>query len=146
MRSLFEMTEGERRGALAGVNLFFAALLGANLGTIKVSSIGEQVFLSVLIAGAVAGLFTAAGSSRRSTSIGILASYAILLAALILVPGIGPGQIGPQLQSLAVTLGVWMVFLVIMRVTPVIHHDKRQGLLIEDDLSTAEANPKERTP
>jgi hypothetical protein len=146
MRSLFEMTEGERRGALAGVNLFFAALLGANLGTIKVSSISEQVFLSVLIAGAVAGLFTAAVSSRRSTSIGILAGYAILLAALILVPGIGPGQIGPQLQSLAVTLGVWMGFLVIMRVTPVIHHDKPGNLSIEDDLGTAKANAEERTP
>jgi hypothetical protein len=140
------MTEGERRGALAGVNLFFAALLGANLGTIKISSVSEQVFLSVLVAGAVAGLFTAAVSTRRSTSIGILAGYAILLAALILVPGIGPGEVGPQLQSLVVTLAVWTGFLIIMRITPVIHHDKQEPLLIEDELGSAEAGAKERTP
>jgi hypothetical protein len=66
MKTMFHMIEGERRAAGAGVNLFFAALLGANLGTVNMVSLKDHVYVSILIAGAVFGLFLAAASSREA--------------------------------------------------------------------------------
>lgn len=141
MKSLFQMTQGERRAAVAGVNLFFAALLGANLGNLNELSLKEHIFLSVLIAGAVSGLFVAAVSSRRTLSFSILIAYALLLGTLVLLPR--PGLIDlidseTQLQSIVATLVVWTTFLILMRITPLLPGEGAEAMTIEDEIGAAD--------
>jgi hypothetical protein len=132
------MTAGERRAAIAGVNLFFAALLGANLGNLNVGSLKEHVFLAVLIAGAVSGLFVAAVSPRRRTSIGLLVGYALLLGSLIVFPRPDLVDAETQVQTLVATLAVWTVFLILMRLTPMLPGDGAEAMAIQDEIGSAD--------
>jgi hypothetical protein len=138
MKSLFQMTRGERRAAVAGVNLFFAALLGANLGSVGTVSLKEHIYLSILVAGAVSGLFMAAVSSRRSKSVGILVGYAILLGTLVVAPVSLLTNITTQFQTIVATLAVWTGFLLVMRLSPILPGDGVEAMVIEDEIGSAD--------
>jgi hypothetical protein len=130
------MTGAERRAAVAGVNLFFAALLGANLGSLNMVSLKEQIYLSILIAGAVSGLFVAAVSSRRRTSVGILIAYALLLVTLVVAPRAELIDLKTQIQTIVVTLAVWTAFLLVMRLTPILPDDGAEAMVIKDEIGS----------
>jgi len=138
VKNLFQMTGGERRAAVAGVNLFFAALLGANLGSLNTVSLKEQIYLSILIAGAVSGLFVAAVSSRRRTSVGILIAYALLLGMLVVAPRAALIDLKTQVQTIVVTLAVWTAFLLVMRLTPILPGDGTEAMAIEDEIGSTD--------
>ncbi|HZF95187.1 MAG TPA: hypothetical protein VEZ20_09995 [Allosphingosinicella sp.] len=144
MKRLFTMTGGERRAAVAGVNLFFAALLGANLGNLSSVSLKEHIYLSILIAGAVSGLFVAAVSSRRSISVAILVAYALLLGALVVVPRTELIDAELQVQTIVATLAVWTVFLLLMRLTPILPIDGAEAMAIEDEIGSADRPTQSR--
>ena len=138
MKSLLHMTRGERRAAVAGVNLFFAALLGANLGNLNDVSLKEHIFLAVLIAGAVSGLFVAAVSSRRSTSFSILIAYALLLGMLVVFPRPDLIDSETELRTIVATLAVWTTFLILMRITPLLPGEGAEAMTIEDEIGAAD--------
>jgi hypothetical protein len=144
VKSLFKMTEGERRAAIAGVNLFFAALLGANLGNLSTVSLKEHIYLSILIAGAVSGLFVAAVSSRRTLSVAILMAYAILLGTLVVFPRTELTDAGIQVHTIVTTLAVWTVFLLVMRLTPMLPGDGAEAMAIEDEIGSADRNARSK--
>jgi predicted neutral ceramidase superfamily lipid hydrolase len=142
VKSLFKMTGGERRAAVAGVNLFFAALLGANLGSLSIISLKEHIYLAILIAGAVSGLFVAAVSARRTMSVAILIAYAMLLGTLVLVPRSGLIEAEAQVQTIVATLAVWTVFLLVMRLTPILPDNGAEAMAIEDEIGSPDRGAK----
>ena len=90
MKSLFLSTEGGKAGAIDGLNLFFGALLGANLGTLDRLPIGEYIKLIVLLAGTVMALRMISTSERRVMMLVVLAVYSLLLVGMVVLPELQP--------------------------------------------------------
>jgi hypothetical protein len=120
MKSLFVSTEGGKIGAIDGLNLFFGALLGANLGTLDRMPIREYVTLIVLLAGTVMTLRMISTSERRVVMLAVLAVYALLLVGLVMLPNFQPqGMSAGDVQRLAATLGIWILCVLGAELTPV---------------------------
>jgi hypothetical protein len=118
LRGLITYTHDERRATLAGVNLFFSALLGANLGALSNIPLSDYFRLVLLLVGAVTAILTIAVSRRRVTVISTATALAVVLATISLVPGAGGARLGDDLDRMAVTLAVWLVMLMLVRLTP----------------------------
>lgn len=109
MKGIWTQTKREKLGAVDGLNLFFGALLGTNLGTLDALPIDEYGKLIVLLAGAVAAIRMAAMSERRVFAFATLLLYAAILAGVLLLPRFKPeGMAEADLQQLVVTLAVWI--------------------------------------
>jgi hypothetical protein len=107
-------------GSIDGLNLFFGALLGANLGTLDQLRLVDYVKLTVLLAGTVMTLRMISTSERRLYALGVGAFYALLLGALVLVPDLKPEGLGDQdLHRLVATMAIWMIFVLAIELTPV---------------------------
>lgn len=119
MKSLLLSTEGGKAGTIDGLNLFFGALLGANLGTLGQMSLAAYAQLIVLLAGMVMALRMLSTSPKRGMMLSVIGVYAILLGATALVPALRPkGMPVADLHRLAVTLGIWLVFVVAAELAP----------------------------
>lgn len=107
--SLWTQTRREKLGAIDGLNLFFGALLGANLGTLDALPLGEYAKIVIMLAFGVAAIRIAATSERRVYAIASLAFYMAVLATLLLVPRFKPeGMSEADLQRLAATILIWV--------------------------------------
>lgn len=110
MKRLFRNTEGGKAGTIDGLNLFFGALLGANLGTVDRMPLLSYLELIVLLAGAVIALRMLSTSPRRGMMLITLAVYGLLLAGIALLPEFHPdGLAVGDLHRLVVTLAVWIL-------------------------------------
>jgi hypothetical protein len=119
MRALFRNTARGKEGAIDGLNLFFGALLGANLGTLDRLRLVEYVQLAVLLAGTVMAVRMVSTSDRRGLTLGVLGIYVILLAALVLLPGAKPDNMAVgDLHRLVATLAVWVIFILGLELSP----------------------------
>jgi hypothetical protein len=117
---LFQSTPGGKVGAIDGLNLFFGALLGANLGTLGAMPLGDYVRLVVLLAGTVMVLRMLSTSERRGYMLGLTAVYAGIIVAILTIPKLQPKGMSPNdLHRLVATLAVWMIFVVGSELTPV---------------------------
>ncbi len=120
MKSLFVSTPGGKAGSLDGLNLFFGALLGANLGTLEPLALFEYVKLVVLLAGTVVALRMVSTAERRATMLIVLGIYLAVLVALVAVPAMHPrGMAQGDLHRLVATLAVWVLFVLVTEFTPV---------------------------
>lgn len=120
MKSLFVNTEGGKSGAIDGLNLFFGALLGANLGTLDRMPLPEYVKLVVLLAGTVMALRMISTSERRSYMLAVIGAYALLMVALVTIPAFRPkGMAVEDLHRLVATLAVWVTFVLVSELSPV---------------------------
>ena len=120
MKSLFISTPGGKAGAIDGLNLFFGALLGANLGTLENLELSDYVQLVVLLAGTVMALRMVSTSERRVYMLVVLALYAALLVGLVTVPALKPEGMSPgDLHRLVATLAVWVLFVLGSELSPV---------------------------
>ena len=119
-RMILSHTEGERRSTLAGVNLFFGALLGAHLGTMGEVPIGDYIFLIMLLAGAVTGIFTVASSTRTRVIWLTLLIYVLVFAAILFFPEMQPPNMESEIQRIIAMLAVWLAAMVLLRLTPVL--------------------------
>lgn len=118
LRGLFTYSADERRATIAGINLFFSALLGANLGVLSDIPLADYVKLILLLAGAVMAVLTIAVAKRRITVISTSVSLATILACVAIVPGFGVEGMEGNVNRMAVTLAVWLVMLLMVRFTP----------------------------
>jgi hypothetical protein len=119
MRRLFRNTEGGKAGTIDGLNLFFGALLGANLGTVGQMPLLSYLELILLLAGAVITLRMLSTSAKRRMMLVTIGFYALLLAAIALLPELHPdGLAVGDLHRLVVTLAVWIVCVVAAELTP----------------------------
>jgi predicted cobalt transporter CbtA len=120
MRSLFRNTAGGKAGAVDGLNLFFGALRGANRGTREQLRLVVDVQLAVLLAGTVMAVRMVSTSERRGLMLGVLGVYALLLVALVLLPGAKPDNMAvDDLHRLVATLAVWVVFILGIELSPI---------------------------
>jgi hypothetical protein len=119
MRSWFRNTPGGKAGAVDGLNLFFGALLGANLGTIQGMTLVDYIKLVVLLAGTVMVLRMLSTSERRGQIFVTLGIYALLIAGMLTVPTLQPkGVAQPDLQRLVATLAIWVAFVLGAELSP----------------------------
>ena len=117
MRKLFVAEKGRKEGAMDGLNLFFGALLGANLGTITSLKLVTYVQLIVLLVSTVMALRIFAMSEKRLFGGVLLGLYVAALIALVSLPGLQPrGLDTADLNRLVATLIVWIFMVVILEV------------------------------
>jgi hypothetical protein len=120
VRKLFRSTPGGKAGAIDGLNLFFGALLGANLGTIQGMSLLDYVELIAILAAMVVTLRMLSTSPRRYFMLANVALYVVVVGAFLLWPPLQPkGVAQGDLQRLAATLGIWVLLAIATELTPV---------------------------
>ena len=120
MKQIFRSTPGGKTGAIDGLNLFFGALLGANLGSMQHMALFDYGQLIVLLAGTVMVLRMLSTSERRIYMLTTLAFYVALVTAILLVPALQPkGLPLDDLHRLVVTLAVWVLFVLAAELSPV---------------------------
>ncbi|HEX8308732.1 MAG TPA: hypothetical protein VF645_09990 [Allosphingosinicella sp.] len=119
MRALFRNTAGGKQGAIDGLNLFFGALLGANLGTLDKLRLVDYIQITALLAGTVMTVRMVSTSDRRALVLAVLAVYAALLVSLVLLPDFKPaGMAVDDLHRLVATLAVWVIFVLGIELSP----------------------------
>jgi hypothetical protein len=110
MKHIFRNTAGGKVGSVDGLNLFFGALLGANLGSMQHMALYDYGQLIVLLAGTVMVLRMLSTSERRTFMYVTLAIYVAIIAAILLVPKLQPkGMPLDDLHRLVVTLAIWVL-------------------------------------
>lgn len=120
MKKFFRNTAGGKVGSIDGLNLFFGALLGANLGTMQSLPLYEYVKLIVILVGSVMVLRMLSTAEQRSRVFAVLALYALLIAGMLFVPAFKPkGLPEPDLQKLVATLAIWLACVVLIEFSPV---------------------------
>ena len=117
MRKLFVAAKGRKEGAMDGLNLFFGALLGANLGTITGLKLVTYVQLIVLLVSTVMALRIFSLSEKRSFAAIMLGVYVAALVALVSLPGLQPrGLANADLNRLVATLIIWIAMVVMLEI------------------------------
>ena len=119
-KKAFVQTRREQRSSLDGINLFFGALLGANLGSLNNLELAEYAGLVIMLAGAVVTLRVFTTSERRSYAFMLLGLY-VLITALYLFdpPSQFDGLAAADRHRLAVTLGIWLATTVMTFYSPI---------------------------
>ena len=126
MREYLRQTDRERMGSIDGVNLFFGALLGANLGTVEQLPLGEYIKLIMILAGTVVTLRVVSTSERRGYALATLALYVFLVALFLAVPALRPEGLSPGAAArLGATLAVWVLLVLTLEYWPVKPDDVR---------------------
>ena len=122
MRSLLKQTAKDRAGGIDGLNLFFGALLGANLGTLDGVELLDYVQLILVLAATVMALRMLSVSERRRMILTWLGFYCLFLIAMLFVPGLQPdGLAADDLNRLVATVAIWVGTAVMIELWPV--HD-----------------------
>jgi hypothetical protein len=107
MKKYLTSTEGGKAGTIDGLNLFFGALLGANLGTVNGLALYPYVLLIILLAGMVMALRMVSTSPRKGMMVGTILVYVAMLGVVALVP-----------KFQIATLIVWLVFVLAAEFSP----------------------------
>ena len=124
MKHLFRNTPGGKTGAIDGLNLFFGALLGANLGTMQALDLPQYIELVVLLAGTVMVLRMLSTSERRTYMLVLVGIYiAIIGVLLVFLPP--KGLPAADLHRLTVTLAIWVACILGAELSPV--HDESKA-------------------
>jgi hypothetical protein len=119
MRRLFRNSAGGKAGTIDGLNLFFGALLGANLGTVERMPLLSYLELIVLLAGTVITLRMLSTSEKRRMMLATIGGYGLLLAGITFLPEFQPkGLALDDLHRLMVTLAVWTVAVIVSEFAP----------------------------
>ena len=120
MKGLFTQTRREKAGTIDGINLFFGALLGANLGVADRLPAMSYAQVMALLAGLVVTIRIVSVSERRLYAYVSLAAYVVLMMVVLLVPALGiDGLARDDLQRLALTLAIWVGATVLVEFMPV---------------------------
>ena len=118
MRRLFRTTPGGNLGAIDGLNLFFGALLGANLGTMQALELPQYIELVLLLAGTVMILRMLSTSERRAYMFGLVGFYVVIITIVfIFLPPKGLGV--ADIQRLGATLAIWVICILGAELSPV---------------------------
>ena len=112
-------SRARKTAAVDGLNLFFGALLGANLGTFEGLKLVHYVMMIALLAGMVMALrMVSTGEERRRVLI-LLGVYAMLLVGVLSSPGLRPEGLSPEdLNRLVATMAVWIGLALAIELSP----------------------------
>ena len=118
-KSLVRATPGDKAGSIDGLNLFFGALLGANLGTTQSLSLSEYARLVLLLASLVMALRMISTSERRWYVLFAFCLCAIALGGLLFVPMLKPrGLPDDAFHKLVATLVIWLTCVLAVEFSP----------------------------
>ncbi len=121
LKELVSYSDEERRGTMVGVNLFFGALLGANLGATEKLPLAEYAQLVIMLCGVITSMFTIVASRRRLVVLVTSGLLVWILGAMIyLSDELVPAEAVADLHRMLVTLLIWVVFTVAIKLTPAI--------------------------
>jgi hypothetical protein len=126
-RTLMTQTERERIGSLDGVNLFFGALLGANLGSLEGVSLPGYTMIVLILCGTVMTLRNYVESERRRYATSLLALYVVAVASFLYR---GTGLKGLPVEDrwrLAITLAIWIATVVMIVLMPTSRKEQTHG-------------------
>jgi hypothetical protein len=115
IKTLMTQTEREKIGTLDGINLFFGALLGANLGSLDGVSLLGYSLVVILLAGTVMALRIFCESERRAYAAFLLGIYVVTVGLLLYRGTALRGLPTDDRWRLGITLAIW-VMTVIMTV------------------------------
>lgn len=119
MKDFFRNTPGGKAGTIDGLNLFFGALLGANLGTMQGMGLFDYFKIIVLLAGTVMVIRMLSTSERRVYVLVNVAIYVVIMGVFLLLPGFQPeGVATTDLHRLAITLAVWLALVLVSELLP----------------------------
>ena len=119
MKNVLRNTPGEKAGSVDGLNLFFGALLGANLGPMQSLPLAQYGKLVILLAGTVIVLRMISTSERRAKVFTLVAVYVALVGANFFVPAFKPNVMPDRdLYKLVATLAIWLIFIIVAELTP----------------------------
>ena len=125
---LFNYSAKEQRTTLASLNLFFSALLGANLGTMNEIPLSEYFKMVLLLVGAVTAILMIAVSKRGAI---VFRTMLVLLAVGVLATS-GTKGVEREFVRLAITLSLWLSLLLLLRLTPVVGKEDAGSSLHEE--------------
>jgi len=126
MRRPLPATRTRKAGAIDGLNLFFGALLGANLGTFEGLKLSHYLMMIGLLAGMVMALRMVSSGEGRRRMLLLLAVYALLLVGVLASPGLRPEGLAPDdLNRLIATMFVWIGLALAIELSPV--REEEQG-------------------
>lgn len=100
-------TRREKRAYSAAINLFFGALLGANLGTAGTLPLSDYIFLVILLVGTVTTIHMSVVSERRGYMAALVLLYVMLFVLLYLRPESRPAMPEEDMLKLLATLAIW---------------------------------------
>jgi hypothetical protein len=115
----------EKRAATNALNLFFGALIGANLGSLQDLPLRDYTLVVSMVCIVVLYIQLAPVARHRWVSLVVLASYVGMLYLLLLAPpGLHPfpDRARPQ-PHLFVTICVWLVAVAYIELRPVAKSD-----------------------
>ena len=117
---LDEQTRAEKRAAVNGTNLFFGALIGANLGSLDVLPIGDYLLLIITISLIVLYIHLAPVARKRWSVLGHLA-FAVVGLWLLLISPVGSGlfEADRPPPHLFATICFWLVSVAWVELRPV---------------------------
>lgn len=104
---LLTQTAREKVAMVDGINLFFGALLGANLGTLNGLGLYDYGVIILILAFTVIALRLFSTSERRGYAYSLLAIYSGVIALFLYFQrpqGLAPADA----NRLMVTLGIWL--------------------------------------
>ena len=104
-------TRAEKRAATNGLNLFFGALIGANLGSLEHLALRDYTLVVFMVCVVVLYIQLAPVARRRWLYVAYLASYVVMLYVLLCAPaGMHPFADRPRPQPhLFVTICMWLL-------------------------------------
>jgi len=118
MRQPRAATRARKTGAIDGLNLFFGALLGANLGTLQGLRLVHYMMMIAVLAGMVMTLRMVSSGDARGRVLMLLAFYGLLLAGIVTTE-MRPAALSPEdLHRLVATMGVWIVLGLVIELSP----------------------------
>jgi hypothetical protein len=119
MKGLWTQTPREKTATVDGINLFFGALLGANLGTLDGLALYDYGKVIFILAGTVMTLRVFSTSERRFYAFGLLGFYVVVVALFLYLLRQDPAGISPaDVDRLAVTLTVWLGTVLLVEIYP----------------------------
>lgn len=120
----YKQTRSEQDSYRHTVNLFFGALLGANLGTLGGLSVEDYIRIVATLLGAVMALQLVTAARSKNYALAILGVYAALLGF-----GYSSGALRPaglsegDFAKVAATLAMWVVTVAVIEMTPLLPDD-----------------------
>lgn len=113
-------TRAEKRASVNGLNLFFGALIGANLGSLENLALPDYTVIVTMVCLTVLYIQLAPVARQRWVYVAILATYVGVLYLLLIAPvGLHPFRDGPRPQPhLFVTICLWLVSVAYIELRP----------------------------
>lgn len=122
----WKQTARERGSYRDTVNLFFGALIGANLGTLGELAVGDYVRVIAVLLGIIMAVQAAGAARSRTYGAALVAAFAGLAAVAFWTDALQPAGLSrDDFTKIVATVVMWVVTTLAIELTPVIHEEER---------------------